>query len=151
MTELDIVLVLNAAAFYPSFLRRCDQWSEDGWTFDVRTERFIRYTINRKDQFDRVYATRTRAEFIELELQKASAPLQEWFQSFRALKTPEGTWVLRIASIQTDRSTRLPPATLSLYRTDPTKDHLGQPHHEPEACSMEDAPPQVQQWCASLT
>ena len=151
MTTLDIVLFWNASGCYPSFLHSCDQWGEYGWTFDVRTERFIYYTIDRKDQFDQVHATRTRAEFIELELPEASAPLQAWFQSFRALKTPEGTWVLRTASTQTYRSTRLPSAKLSLYGTELTKDQMGRPYHKPEAWSVEDAPPQVQQWCASLT
>ena len=63
---------------YPRFFLSVDQWQERGWVYDPEMGRFLKYYIDRKDQYARVYAELSRAEFSSQVVPEASAELKAW-------------------------------------------------------------------------
>ena len=69
---------------YPVFSLSADQWQEEGWVYDPETERLLKYYIDRKDQYDRVYSDLNRAECARQVLPSAAPELQDWFAAIDA-------------------------------------------------------------------
>jgi hypothetical protein len=92
MPALPLALFCNLSS-YPLFRYRADQWSEEGWVYDPRSDRYIRYYIDRKDQYDVLEEALSRAEFIARVLPIAPERLAAWFESFTVARTGSDTYI----------------------------------------------------------
>jgi hypothetical protein len=81
MTSIPIPLFCNLDR-YPIFRFHADQWGELGWVYDPHSDRYLYYTIDRKDQHDSILGEKTRAAFTAGVLPDADEPLRSWFASF---------------------------------------------------------------------
>lgn len=133
MDELPIDVFCNLDR-YPTFRFNADQWSERGWVFEPLSGLYRHYHIDRKEQYDEVYAMHTRERFERHELPTASSELRAWFMAFRSLETDEGVWVHRRE-----------PDTLTLYG-EMGVDAQGRPEVAMTAVRKDSAPAGVRAW-----
>ena len=78
---------------YPAHYFEAHQWREEGWVYALDSDRYVHYTIDRKDQHDSVHASLTRDEFIARVMPSAPEGLQLWFDGLSVLREGDMVWV----------------------------------------------------------
>ena len=135
MTSLSTNLFWNIER-YPHFYSENNQWYESGWVYDLETEKYIRYTISRKEQSDGIWESLSYNEFKFKILPNTSRELQDWFLGFSFLRCNNDVWIFQEEE---------------LYRYGGfTEDSFGKPKIEKMEVKKTDAPQIVQNWLKTL-